>query len=106
MTRIIRNRCVLGRNDIASKVIKSKFDLEQHSNGRAPKEAELKDVSKEFQIQANTGGRTMESLSRMVVEAEEMGQRFFRQARAAPVEPREVWTNFDRRPAEAPQVAL
>ena len=65
----------------------------------------LEDVPKEFQIQANTGGRTMESLSRMA-DAEEMGQRFFHQESAAPVEPREVWRIFDRRPAEAAQIAL
>ena len=34
-------RCVLGRNDVASKVSKSKFALEQHSNARARKEADL-----------------------------------------------------------------
>ena len=85
MTGIIMKRCVLGRNDVASKVSKSKFALEQHANARARKEADLlshreaetrpkkhilrklEEVSKEFQIQANTGGRTMESLSRMVV---------------------------------------
>ena len=116
-------RCVLGRNKIASKVSKSKFDLEQHPNARARKEADLvslreaetrpkkhilrkhEDVSKEFQIQANTGGRTMESLSRMA-DGEEMGQRFFHQESAAPVEPREVWRIFDRRPTDALQVAL
>ena len=65
----------------------------------------LEDAPKEFEIQANTGGRSMESLSRMV-DAEDMGQRFVHHASAAPVEPREVWTIFDRRPAEAPQVAL
>ena len=41
MTGIIMKRCVLGRNDVASKVGKSKFDLEQHANGRAQKEADL-----------------------------------------------------------------
>ena len=64
----------------------------------------LEDVLKEFQIQANTGGRSMDSLSRMT-DAEDMGQRFFHQVSAAPVEPRNVWTIFDRRPPEAPQVA-
>ena len=65
----------------------------------------LEDVPKEFPILANTDGRTTESLSRMA-EAEEISQRFFHHASAAPDEPREVWTIFDRRPAEAPQVAL
>ena len=41
MTRIIRKRFVLGRNKIASKVIKSKCDLEQHGTARARKEADL-----------------------------------------------------------------
>ena len=41
MTRIIMKRCVLGRNKIASKVSKSKFDLEQHANARARKDADL-----------------------------------------------------------------
>ena len=39
----------------------------------------LEDAPKEFQIQANTGGRSTESLSRMA-DAEEMGPRFFHQA--------------------------
>ena len=41
MTRIIMKRCVLGRNDVASMVSKSKFDSEQHPNARARKEADL-----------------------------------------------------------------
>ena len=41
MTGIIMKRCVLGRNDVASKVSKSKFALEQHPNARARKEADL-----------------------------------------------------------------
>ena len=41
MTRIIMKQCVLGRNQIALKVIKSKFDLEQHANATARKEADL-----------------------------------------------------------------